>query len=115
VADHENNRLSVWSVTSNHHHHEPLFHIPVADRARGVCVDLKGLVYVSCGGGWDDYNVVEVREPRMGFRLLQTLGREDRKMGSGVGEFNLPMGMCVDENNSLLVADALNHRVQFFD
>ena len=84
----------------------------MAGFARGVCVDLKGYVLVSCG--WDKH-VVEVREPRMGFRLVQTLGREDGKEGSGAGEFNHPAGTSVDENNTLMVVEWKNHRVQFFD
>jgi sugar lactone lactonase YvrE len=116
VADCDNKRLSIWSVTSNYHNHQPISQIPVTGIACGVCVDLKGLVYVSCyDGGRDDYNVVEVREPRMGFRLLQILGGKIGLKGSGVGKFDSPMGMCVDENNTLMVADAQNHRVHFFD
>ena len=73
---------------------------------------MSGLVYVSCGYG---AHVVEVREPRMGYRLLQTLGRGDGKEGNGVGEFYLPTGLCVDDVNVLMVVDQFNHRVQFFD
>ncbi len=84
----------------------------MANDARGVCVDLAGYVYVSCGDGWSGLQVVEVRDPRMNFTLLQTLGDEN---GDGPGQFDCPTGLCVDDTNTLMVADQGNHRVQFFD
>jgi hypothetical protein len=114
VAEHWNTRLSIWSVTSNHHHHQAIYQISVDNDVRGVCVDLNGLVYVSCGRVIGKH-VVEIREPRMGFRVLHTLGREDELMGNGVGEFYFPSGMSVDANNTLMVVDKGNHRIQFFD
>ncbi len=84
-----------WSfgVSSNHHHHQPVSHIPFAGYPRDVCVDLGGYVYVS--HFYDDYDegveVVEVREPRMNFSLLQTLGGW---RGSAPGQFYEPAGLC---------------------
>ena len=83
----------------------------MSNRARGVCVDLAGYVYVSCGA-YGGGNVVEVRDPRMNFSLLQTLGGEQ---GAGPGQFDCPTGLCVDDTNTLMVVDYGNHRVQFFD
>ncbi len=40
-----------------------LTQIPVAIYARGVCVDLNGLVYVSCGGS----HVVQIFDPRYNY------------------------------------------------
>ena len=112
VTDNGNRRLAIWGVSSNHHHHQPISHIPVANYARGVCVDLAGYVYVSCGDLFGGVQVVEVRDPRMNFSLLQTLGGEK---GAGPGQFDCPTGLCVDDTNTLMVVDCGNHRVQFFD
>src|ERR1043166_6613683 len=35
--------------------------------------------------------------------------------GSGNGQFNAPTGVAVSPNRAILVADALNHRIQVFD
>ena len=74
-------------------------------------MDLKGYVMFSCG---NSKHVVEVREPRMGFRVVQTLGKKNGEWGRGVGEFFSPKGMSVDENNTLAVTDYQNCRIQFF-
>ncbi len=42
VADCNNQRHSIWSADGR----QPISQIPVVDYARGVCVDLNGLVYV---------------------------------------------------------------------
>ena len=75
----------------------------------GVCVNLKGFVYVSGGGS----HVVKIYDPRRNGAdaLLQTLGGA----GDAPGQFNYPAGMCVDDTNTLMVVDYGNHRVQFFD
>jgi DNA-binding beta-propeller fold protein YncE len=112
VADTDNQRLAIWGVSSNHHHHQPISHVNTASCPRGVCVDLAGYVYVSCGGYFGGAQVVEVRDRRMNFSLLQTLGGEQ---GAGPGQFNAPTGLCVDDTNTLMVVDHENHRVQFFD
>ncbi len=75
-----------------------------------VCVDLAGYVYVSCGFR-SGAHVVEVRDPRMNFSLLQILGNKS----AGPAQFNRPTGLCVDDTNTLMVVDYSNHRVQFFD
>lgn len=36
-------------------------------------------------------------------------------LGGGVGQFNTPAGVAVDEAGSVYVADTLNHRVQVFN
>ncbi len=77
-----------------------------------ICVDLAGYVYVPCGGEHGAH-VVEVREPRKNFSLLQTLG--SGSPGHGAGQFKSPTGLCVDQTNTLMVVDNANHRVQFFD
>ncbi len=78
----------------------------MADCASGVCVDLNGLVYVSCGS-----HVVQIFDPRHNYSLLQILGVK----GNAAGQFYVPTGMCVDDTNTLMVVDCVNHRVQFFD
>jgi hypothetical protein len=88
--------------------------IPVANNARGVCVDLAGYVYVCCAGGYglNGVQVVKVRDPRMNFSLLQTLGGEKSDDPS---KPNQPTGLCVDDTNTLMVAEYGNNRVQFFN
>lgn len=44
-------------------------------------------------------------------RRLQFVAAYGRA-GSGPGEFNRPEGLCVDGPNRLLIADAVNHRIQ---
>ena len=126
VTDNGNKRISVWNTSSSSSslssfsslskpQHRPLDHIPVPNYTRGVCVDLKGYVYVSCGGWSDEMNVVEVREPRMNWRWMETLGGEGCERGDAPGKFNHPTGMCVDDTNTLMVADCFNQRIQFFN
>lgn len=43
--------------------------------------------------------------------LVSTFG----KYGDNVGEFDTPSGVCVNADDQLIVADALNHRIQVFD
>ena len=121
VADSSNQRLSIWSVPSSSslsssiQRHQPLDQIPVANQARGVCVDLQGYVYVSCGG-WNGGHRVEVREPRMNWHLVEILGSCDNS-GDNSGEksycyydsgrFHTPIGMCVDDVNTLMFCFSL--------
>ena len=102
VADGVNKRLSIWSADGR----QPISQIPVASNANGVCVDLNGLVYVSVGS-----HVVQIFDPRHNYSLLQTLGGA----GSAPGQLYNPTGLCVDDTNTLMVADHYNNRVQFFD
>jgi hypothetical protein len=51
---------------------------------------------------------VEVRDPRMNFSLLQTLGGEK---GAGSSRFAEPTGLCMDDTNTLMVVDYGNHRM----
>ena len=104
VADHGNNRLSIWSGDGHQH----IANIQMKDEPFGDCVDLNGFVNVSCVRP----HVVCIYDPRKSYQLLQTLG--DR-YGSGPGQFNNPTGMCVDDLDTLMVVDCWNHRVQFFD
>ena len=34
--------------------------------------------------------------------------------GSGKGQFQIPLGVCVDDNGTVYVSDSANHRVQIF-
>ena len=104
VADRHNHRLSVWSISSNHHQSQPINQIPVSGSVKGVCVDLNGFVYTSCNRNF--YSVVEKRDPRMGYKILQIIGNK--------WHFKSVSSMCVDENNNLAVVDCEDHSVYFF-
>jgi DNA-binding beta-propeller fold protein YncE len=104
VADWGNKRLSIWSADGR----QPISQIPVADHAHGVCADLNGLVYVSYAS---DVGMVQICDPRHNYSLLQTLGGE----GDAAGQFNDPVGMCVDNTNTLMVVDYAKNCVKFFD
>lgn len=43
--------------------------------------------------------------------LVQSWGES----GSGIGQFNVPHGICVDQHDRVLVADRENSRIQIFD
>lgn len=46
--------------------------------------------------------------------ILQTLGDPNEK-GSNPGQFKMPIGVCVtDDDQTLCVVDCNNHRVQLF-
>ena len=49
--------------------------------------------------------------PILGIRYLETIG----SAGRGVGEFRTPLGLAIDEQQRLYVADAGNNRVQVID
>ena len=49
--------------------------------------------------------------PILGIRYLETIG----SAGQGVGEFRTPLGLAIDEQQRLYVADAGNNRVQVID
>ena len=112
VTDNGNNRLSLWDSPCGEKRH--IFNIPVSNDPRGICVDLNNYVYISCGAFDDDYNqrVVEIREPRKNFLLLQTLSivRDD-----GSDKPNQFIGLCVDDENLLMAADYENHQIKFFN
>ena len=99
-----------------------------------VCVDLRGWVVVS-----SDQHEIQFYEPRMNYRLVHVLrgtGGSDgeggdqpqlksrlsrnrhhitsQKAGPTHERFCHPLGVCVDDVNTLIVADSNNHRVLFF-
>jgi len=75
---------------------------------------------VNSDGEWfvSEFGVVD-RVQRFAFegrpaphlRFLEALGHA----GAGPGEFNRAEGLCVDAEDRLLVADAVNHRIQILD
>lgn len=68
--------------------------------------DRDGNYYVAEYG---EYDRIQKLSPEGEF-ILQWGGH-----GSGPGQFRRPQGICLDEDDSLWVADACNHRVQQFD
>ena len=110
VADFGNKRVAMWSADGR----QAISQIDVGGDVYGVCVDLNGLVYVSVGIVFGDH-VVRIYDPRRiagDGALLQTLGF---MVGGGHGHFNYPGGMCVDDTNTMMVADSWNNRVQLFE
>lgn len=49
--------------------------------------------------------------PIVGIRYVKTLGRA----GQGAGEFQMPLGLAIDEADRIYIADAGNNRVQVID
>ena len=49
--------------------------------------------------------------PIVGIRYVRTLGRA----GQGAGEFQMPLGLAIDEADRIYIADAGNNRVQVVD
>jgi tripartite motif-containing protein 71 len=102
VAD-LNKRLAMWSPDGHH----AISQIDVGGYAYGVCTDLNGFIYVSV-----ERSMVKIYDPR-NHALLQVLGSQEE--GSAPGQLKNPMGLCVDDTNTLMVAEKENCRVQFFD
>ena len=49
--------------------------------------------------------------PIVGIRYVRTLG----KAGQGAGEFQMPLGLAIDEADRIYIADAGNNRIQVID
>ena len=49
--------------------------------------------------------------PILGIRYIETIGRT----GNGAGEFRTPLGLAIDEEDRIYIADAGNNRVQVVD
>jgi len=94
VIDHGNNRVSVWSGDNGRPQH--IFNLKCNHYTQGVCIDMNGLIYVS---SWP----VCIYDPRKNYTMLQQLNG-----------FNKPAGLCVDDHNTLMVADSDDHQVLFF-
>jgi DNA-binding beta-propeller fold protein YncE len=79
---------------------------------RAATVNSQGEWFVSEFGVVDRVQkfAVETGDPRS-LRFLAAYGQA----GSGAGEFNRAEGLCVDEQDRVLVADAVNHRIQVLD
>ncbi|HNP23327.1 MAG TPA: peptidyl-alpha-hydroxyglycine alpha-amidating lyase family protein [Panacibacter sp.] len=71
-----------------------------------VAVTKNGAFYVS-----DGYGNSRVAKFSADGKFLFAWGKE----GSGPGEFNIPHGITLDENENVVVADRENRRVQLFD
>ena len=133
VADTYNSRICAWSADGQQH----IGNFQAQKGPLGICVDLNGMVNVSCAG--EGAHVVEIYDPRHSLtmktpilkkrgrkpkwpsstserrlELVQTLGLASEEGGAGKGQFSLPTGITVDNYNTLIVADRNNHRVQCF-
>ena len=78
--------------------------IRVKGRPRGICVDHTNSLVVTT-----DNHTVQFYDPSNG-KCMQTLG----SYGSESGQFDMPVGVCLDNNDTIMVVDQNNHRVQFF-
>ncbi len=72
----------------------------------GICVDRFGFIYVSEYGGSE-----RIQKFSAEGEYLSEWG----KFGSEPGEFQRPSGMAIGPEDTLYVADAINHRIQVFD
>ena len=124
VIDKFNQQLIVNGIFSNHCDFQSLSKIPICPHPQCVCVDFNGYLYLSSGSPkkTTDENlreishVVEIREPRMNYSLLQILhGKTNDVKPDDEGHFFMPVGLCVDDHNILMVVDQGNARIQFFN
>ncbi len=97
VADYFNRRLSLWSGDGHQH----LTNIALNAKVRGLTVDMNGLVLAACEGP----ACLLTLEPRSGFQIVDTLMMRDDAR---------PTGLCVDENNMLVVVDYWQGCVRFY-
>jgi DNA-binding beta-propeller fold protein YncE len=72
----------------------------------GICCDNEGNIYVSEYGEND-----RIQKFDADGRFILSWG----KFGTADGEFQRPSGIDITTNNTIFVADAVNHRVQVFD
>ena len=97
-VSHRDKKISVWASSSNHYNHKHIVDVTTFGYPRGICCDLDGYVYIAC-----ETNCVEIREPRMNFSLLQILY-----------VISIPINMCVDDNNIIMVVLRDNNKVMLF-
>ena len=76
--------------------------LPVTENPTPYSEGRKGLVEILPS------NRERKAPPILGIRYVQTIGRA----GQGVGEFRMPLGLAVDEQQRIYIADAGNNRVQ---
>jgi DNA-binding beta-propeller fold protein YncE len=101
VADSAARKVFVFNARGGH-----LFDIDGFDRPTGLAVNGgDGVLYVVDSG---DHNV---KVFDLKGALLRTIGTR----GGGDGEFNHPVGICLDRDGDLYVTDTMNFRVQIFD
>ncbi|MBX7209017.1 MAG: sulfatase-like hydrolase/transferase [Verrucomicrobiaceae bacterium] len=83
---------------------KPLASFPVLKHASGIAVSREGLIFVSS----ITQHRIDVHDASG--KLVRRIGQE----GAGDGEFNEPGGLLIAPDNTLLVADQCNNRVQRF-
>ncbi|GAA3403214.1 fibronectin type III domain-containing protein [Paenibacillus hodogayensis] len=76
------------------------------DSPSGLAVDSSGNMYVTDQSN----NRIQKRSATTG--EWSAWGKNGRQNGSGLGEFNDPRGVAVDNIGNVYVADANNHRIQ---
>jgi len=93
---------SAWKVLAGHPPAPGQFGEPVA-----VAVDAQGNVYVA---DWRNQRIQKLSAT--GQPLAQWGGRPSPFAGSNPGQFQDPMGVAVDMQGNVYVADTSNHRIQ---
>lgn len=78
---------------------------PPFNRPTRLTVDRDGMIYVT-----DGYRNARVHKFSPSGQLLASWGEP----GTGPGQFQIPHGIGIDENQTLYVADRENHRIQRF-
>ena len=76
------------------------------NRPTDVTVDKEGFFYVS-----DGYRNSRVVKFDPNGKYIKEWG----SFGKGAGQFNIPHGLAIDENEMIYVADRQNNRIQLFD
>ena len=106
VADYFNRRISLWSPDGAQH----LSTTPLNALCRGLAVDMDGFLLVAC----EQPGVIQVLEPCVNFRLITTISPCNLAEGHDPAD-SRPTGLCVSDENTLMVVDFWQNRVQFFD
>ena len=114
-------KINIWSGDGS----QRIGGFGLSGRPQGLCQDVAGFLYVSLFE-----EMVHVYDPRM-FRFapadtftsehsspqlqLQESVLAPLQIIQGTPNFRNPLGLCVDDENTLFVVDQENHRVQIFD
>ena len=106
ITDYWNKRLCVCDVSSNNYSHKPVAQINLSGLPETVCTDMNGFVYVCYRVIYKNtthtIGMIDVRDPIMGFDLIQTI----------IGNFS---AMTINPNNVLVIYEDHTNCLQFFE